>query len=366
MAAGVVGQAGAARAQDGADVEAVVVVGRDYRVTTVGSATKTATAILQIPQPIQVVTRQLIEDQRPLTISDALRNVSGFSALRNSGKVFRSLNIRGFQTLDLNVDGLRQTFGLNDQPDAIASIERIEVLKGPAGALYGRGGLGATVNIVTKDPLPERRIAASISTGTGGLIQPTLDVTGPLNAAGSVRGRLIGDYEKRDTATDFVNLKRWQIAGALAVDLGEHTTVSLKSDYREREGLRFVAIPAYGTVTGLNDIRLPFDLFIGEPGVGEAENTGWTTTLKIDHSLTENWTFTAAARWMRNTLDLPFVNPTGLAADNRTLNRNYRRFREVESEAAFDAFVTGLSAVRSTETDFGFRSTEGFGLIAVT
>jgi len=113
MAAGVVGQAGAARAQDGADVEAVVVVGRDYRVTTVGSATKTATASLQIPQPIQVVTRQLIEDQRPLTISDALRNVSGFSALRNSGEVFRSFNIRGFQTLDLNVDGLRQTFGLS-------------------------------------------------------------------------------------------------------------------------------------------------------------------------------------------------------------------------------------------------------------
>jgi iron complex outermembrane receptor protein len=319
----------------------LIVTGLRYRVTEIDSATRTATPVLAIPQPIQIVTDQLIEDQRPLTISDALRNVSGFSALRNSGEVFRSFNIRGFQTLDILVDGMRQTFGLNDQPDALANIERIEVLKGPAGALYGRGGLGATINIVTRQPLDAPRYAASFSTGSGGLIQPTIDITGPLVAGGAVRARLIAEYERRDTPIDFVDVERWQVAPSLAFDLGSSTTVTMSSDYREREGLRFVALPAYGTVIGRDDLRLPFSRFVGEPGIGPARNTGWTSTLRLEHRLSDTWSLTASARYMRNTLDLPFINPTTLAPDNRTLNRNYRRFDEVERETGTEVYLSG-------------------------
>jgi iron complex outermembrane receptor protein len=324
--------------------EELVVTGLRYRVSEIESATRTPTPLIAIPQPVQIVTSQLIDDQRPLTISDALRNVSGFSALRNSGEVFRSFNIRGFQTLDILVDGTRQTFGLNDQPDAIANIERIEVLKGPAGALYGRGGLGATLNIVTKEPLATPRFAAGFSTGTGGLVQPTIDLTGPLTQGGAVRARLIADYEKRDTPIDYVEVERWQVAPSVAAELAPGTTITFKSDYREREGLRFVALPAYGTVRGRNDLRLPFSRFIGEPGTGPAHNTGWTSTVRLDQQLAENWSVRVTGRYMRNTLDLPFVNPTTLAADNRTLNRNYRRFHEVERETAAEAYLSGTFA----------------------
>jgi len=328
-------------AQDAGALEEVIVVGRSYRTTETSGATFVPTPILNLPQSVQVVTQQLIEDQRPLTLSDALKNVSGFSSLRNSGEIFRAFNVRGFNLIDLTVDGMRQTYGLDAQPDGLANVERIEVLKGPTGALYGRGGMGGTVNIDTKDPLPTRRFVGSFSTGYGGLIQPTADLTGPLNASASVRGRLVADYEKRDTPIDYVGVERFQIAPSLAVDLGQRTTVTLKADYLERHGLRFVALPAYGTVLGLDDLRVPFNLYVGEPGVGKAKTTYLTATARLQHQFSDTWSLSLGGRYSHNTFDQPSANLSTLRPDNRTLNRVYRRFDSSTEEWASSGYVTG-------------------------
>ncbi|MBL8137608.1 MAG: TonB-dependent receptor [Acidobacteria bacterium] len=318
-----------------------VVVGRDYRVTGTDTGSRVQTPILRVPQPIQVVTAQVIADQRPLILSDALRNVSGFSSLRNSAEVFRSFSIRGFNTLDIAVDGLRNTYGLNDQPDAVAHIERIDVAKGPAAAIYGRGGLGGTVNVVTKSPERERQARVSFSTGSWGLVQPTIDVTGAVNGSGTVRARAVLDFENRDTPIDFVSVERFQIAPSVEFDLGRSTTVLFKTDYRRREGVRFVALPAYGTVVGVNDFSTPYNLFIGEPSAGATVNTGWQSTARMTHRLSTTWSLVAAARLTANTLDMPSVGPRALQADNRTLTRRFTRFDETEREVALDAWTTG-------------------------
>ena len=323
--------------------EVEVVVGRDYRAASAATATRIETLIHDVPQSVQVVTAQLIADQRPLILNDALQNVSGISGLRNSAEIFRTFNVRGFTTIDLSVDGLRNTYGLNDQPDAVATIDRIEVAKGPTAALYGRGSLGGTVNVVTKSPRAERRTDLSFSTGSGGLIQPTIDVGGALTPGGGLRARAIVDYEDRDTPIDFVSVRRWQIAPAVEFDIGA-TTVLMKTDFRSRRGRRFVALPAYGTVAGLDDLQLPFNLFIGEPAAGAAENTGWQTTVRGDHRVNSRWTVTTAARWTYNTFDMPSVGPNALQADRRTLTRRYSRFDEAEREVSLDAWVTGTIA----------------------
>lgn len=325
----------------GQSTEVTVVVGRNYRVSQTATATRTETPIQEIPQPVQVVTAQVIADQRPLILSDALRNVSGISALRNSAEVFRTFNVRGFTSFDLSVDGLRNTYGLNDQPDAVAHIDRIEVVKGPTAAQYGRGGLGGTVNLVTKSPLRQRGGWISFSTGSGGLLQPTVDVTGPLTSGGGVRARAILDFEDRDTPVDFVGVTRWQIAPSVELDLGDASTLLLKTDYRRREGRRFVALPAYGTVTGLSDLQLPYDLFIGEPDAGLTENTGWQSTARLDHRFRSDWSLTTALRWTSNTFDMPSVGPNVLQEDRRTLTRRYSRFDETEQEMAWDGLITG-------------------------
>jgi iron complex outermembrane receptor protein len=321
--------------------ESLLVVGRNYRVTATPTATKTETPLIRVPQSVQIVPSQIIADQRPLILSDALRNVSGVSSLRNSAEVFRSFNIRGFSTLDMSVDGLRNTYGLDAQPDAVANIERLEVLKGPAAALYGRGGLGGTINLMTKSPERTRSAAIAVSTGSWGLFEPTIDVTGGLNASGSIRARAIIDYENRDTPIDFVSVERLQVAPAVEFDLGSRTVLQIKSDYRKREGIRFVALPTYGTLTGLADLSLPYSLFIGEPGAGTTKSDGWQTTARIDRQFTGTWKAIAAVRWTDVTFDMPSVGPRTLGADNRTLTRRYTRFDDTEREAALEGWVSG-------------------------
>ena len=194
--------------------------------------------------------------------------------------------------------------------------------------------------MITKGPRAERRADISVSTGSGGLLQPTIDIGGALTSGGGVRARAIVDFEDRDTPIDFVSVRRWQVAPSFEADLGK-TTVLVKTDYRNRKGLRFVALPAYGTVTGLDDLRLPFNLFIGEPGAGVTENTGWQTTVRAVHRASSRWTITTAARWTFNAFDMPSVGPNALQADRRTLTRRYSRFDETEREISLDAWATG-------------------------
>jgi iron complex outermembrane receptor protein len=169
--------------------ESVTTTSESYVVTAAATATKTDTPILDIPQSIQVVPQPVIEDQQPLTLSGILRNVSGFSQTRTDFEVFRSFKLRGFDVLDTTTDGLRNTDSLNIQADGLANIERVEVVKGPASALYGRGSIGGGINIVTKKPLPDSHRDISLNVGSFNHIQTTADLTGPLNKSKSIRYR---------------------------------------------------------------------------------------------------------------------------------------------------------------------------------
>jgi iron complex outermembrane receptor protein len=127
-----------------------------YYVPDATTGTRTDTPIRDIPQSIQVVPRQVIEDQGITRIGDALRNVSGVTPQRDFGNVSDLFNIRGFNNSTTLRNGFRlgTTFGptVTTAPNV---VERIEVLKGPASVLYGQVQPGGVVNFVTKKPLRE-------------------------------------------------------------------------------------------------------------------------------------------------------------------------------------------------------------------
>ncbi|NJP09957.1 MAG: TonB-dependent receptor plug domain-containing protein [Leptolyngbyaceae cyanobacterium RU_5_1] len=137
--------------------EEIVVTGEGqerYRVPNASTATRTDTPIRDVPASIQVVPRQVLEDQKVQTVRDALRNVSGVTSQGNYGGTGAgSTNIRGFAQ-DINFkDGFRNNdfYSISET----ANVEQIEVLKEPASVLYGQAQPGGIVNIVTKKPLPE-------------------------------------------------------------------------------------------------------------------------------------------------------------------------------------------------------------------
>ncbi|MBW4625131.1 MAG: PepSY domain-containing protein [Brasilonema octagenarum HA4186-MV1] len=140
-------------------IELVVTGQQDrYRAPDATTATKTDTPIRDIPASIQVVPRQVLEDQKAINLIDALRNVSGVSLGATGGLTSfpNQFTIRGFSTNNNNgsnyVNGIRirgRTFS------ETANIEQVEVLKGPASVLYGQAEPGGIINTTTKQPLAE-------------------------------------------------------------------------------------------------------------------------------------------------------------------------------------------------------------------
>jgi iron complex outermembrane receptor protein len=131
-------------------LDAVQVLGRAqtlYRVDDATVGTRTDTPLALVPQSIQVVPRELIEDQAARQITDLYRSISGISFFSYAG-----VTLRGFRQENVLYDGLRGDPYAGFSVPQLFNIERVEVLKGPAGALYGGGDAGGVINYVTRKP----------------------------------------------------------------------------------------------------------------------------------------------------------------------------------------------------------------------
>ncbi len=294
-------------------------------------------AISRVPQSIHVIPQKMIDQQRPVTVSDIVRNVAGVSAARNSVEPFRSFRLRGFLVGESVIDGIRNTGSLNIQAEGMANIERVEVLRGPGGAVFGQGSPGGTVNIVTKKPLDEARVAARFGVGNFGYVQPEIDVTGPVG--GGLGYRLVATWEQRESFIDFVEPQAAQIAPTLEWSNDSGLTLRYQGDWRRRELLRYINHPFSGTVVDTDRFELPRSLFTGEPGQGETVSEGLMNTFTVERRTGGSGLVRAYARVNRSEYDQPSVAPAALEDDGRTLNRRFNRFQEEQDEWVVGAQV---------------------------
>jgi iron complex outermembrane recepter protein len=308
-------------------------------------------AIKDVPQGISVVTREIIDLQQPFTLSDIVRNTPSISNFRNSSETFRTISVRGFVQNETTTDGLRNTDALNIQPDGLANIERVEVIRGAAGALYGRGSLGASVNIVTKKPFDALAARIDLTGGSRSMASVSADFNAPLG--GGFSTRVIGAYESRDSFVQFSPLRGFQLAPSLAWD-GGTTRALVQLDYRERSVLRYIGLPLYGTIRGTNDLVLPIGLNLGEPTLPPTINAGLQVTASVERDLSSDWSMRVAGRYTRNTYDQQAISLRTLAADNRTLSRSYNRFVEAQDEYAAFASLDGKVTTGSIEHELRF------------
>src|SRR5687767_3333806 len=176
-------------------LEEVVVTGRVQKLyrapeTTVG---KMPGDPLDIPQAVQVITTQLIEDQGARDVTDLYRNISGVSFFSYAGVTFR-----GFRQDGVYYDGLRGDPFIAFTVPQLFNIERVEVLKGPAGMLYGPGSPGGTINYVTKTPSDTFGGQVTAVAGNYDRRGGSAEVTGPI-VADRLSGRVGLFYEDRDS-----------------------------------------------------------------------------------------------------------------------------------------------------------------------
>ena len=314
------------------DAIQVVVTGEQdegYNPSNTSVGTRTDTPLRDIPQSIQVVPQELLRDQQITRLNDAFRNVPGVVQDFDSGP-FLTFRIRGFESLNNNL--LR-----NGQVDAgagevveLSSVERIEVLRGPASVLFGLGNPGGSINIVTKQPLSEPFYAIDATAGNLSFYRGAVDLTGPLNSSGTVLYRLNAAYRNSGSFIDFYTSDNLSVTPVIDIAFGERARLTIEGDYIETRDTGFTAfVPVIGSVLPNPNGRIPRDRNVGEPS-DEIITTVVRAGYRFEYDLSDTWTlrnsFLFNSRYNRDELTFPGT----LAADNRTLSRSFREF-EFES-----------------------------------
>ncbi len=185
------------------DCRTIIVTGtaQDYVTSSIDTATKTDTPLINVPQTVNVITREQLDDQAHHSLADVLRYVPGTTVGQGEGNRDQ-ITLRGQNTTaDFFVDGVRDDV---QYYRGLYNIERVEILKGPYALIFGRGGGGGILNRVQKTPVVNKSfVAAKTSINSFGAWDVSADVNAPLND--DVAVRLNGTYESFDNQPRF----RW-------------------------------------------------------------------------------------------------------------------------------------------------------------
>lgn len=220
--------------------------------STQQSITRLPTALKDTPQTINVVPQQVIQEQKAVSMEDALRNVPGitFSA-GEGGQQGDSPYIRGFTARgDIFRDGIRDPGWYTRD---LFSVDRVEVYKGPSGFAFGRGSTGGAINNVSKLPTGATSKEATVTGTTAGGYRVDLDASGK---NGNVSGRIAALYQDMPVQDrDHVYTRRWGVAPSVSVPLDEDTKATLSYIYQGEEGVPdygvpWLPTPTYSTTTG--------------------------------------------------------------------------------------------------------------------
>ena len=328
---------GAAMAQTSAEAPATIVVTATLKAyePRADIATRTGTPALATPFSDDAVGATLIADRGLTSLTDALRTVPGVAPVLGIGNFNTRFRLRGFVSTNVLRNGFRQALGFTTTD--VAHIDRIEVLKGPASALYGRFEPGGVVNIVTKQPLDADRFAAAAIADEDGQLRGTIDLNWAPSDA--VQARINAAYDNGQGFRDFVDNRTGFVAPAIAFGLGAETRLVIEGEYSDRDGVfdrGFVANPLL--------LALPRGRFLGDPA-DTYRNRTWATSAILEHGALDTMRFRLGGSYSRSRSDgfyffpvaggagVPLVSATGV------LNRRIQTTFDVQQDWSATAEV---------------------------
>lgn len=198
-----------------------------YSVDSATVGTKTPASLRDIPQSVSVVTRDAIDDQNFTTLDELGRRTTGVRVLSNdNGR--SSIYARGYEYDEANIDGLPAPMtSINGSVPSLAAFDRVEIMRGPSGLFNSTSEMGGIVNLVRKRPTEEFQGSLSAGAGTQGQRNVQTDLSGPLDDAGHVRGRLVLDRTDHPEIADHTENEQYDIYAAVDVDVTDDTTLGL-------------------------------------------------------------------------------------------------------------------------------------------
>ena len=287
----------------------------------------------ELPQSVQVIDSEQLSTLNITRLDAALDLASGVSRQNNFGGLWDAFAVRGFAG-DENfpsgflVNGFNGGRGYGGPRDS-SNIERIEVLKGPNGAVFGRGEPGGTVNIITKKANIDRTFgSASFSAGSFSTYRGEADLN--LAASEKFAIRVNGAYDDAGSFRDFVKTQKLTVSPSVLFKPSDNTAISYEMEIVDQKVPFERGVVAVGGKLGL----IPRSRFLGEPGDGPTRVKVWGHQLQLQQDLGGNDWVLIAGFGYRDTSFKGFSSDPELALGRQIIDNDginlvrQRRFRD--------------------------------------
>lgn len=315
------------------EIEAVTVYGRRLGRIPGETATKSGAPVIETPFTVNIVSRELLDLRNVSNIGEAAETISGVQrTIGFSGN--QRFRIRGFQNISTLRDGFRQSVS---QPEIdLQGVESIEVLKGPASALYGRFEPGGVINFVSKRPRQEAGGELFLTGGSYDYWRGGLDVTGPLDARGAILGRLNIGYETADSYRDGIDNEQLFVSPVVEWRPDADTSLLARLEYTRRDA-------AFDRGLGNNPafLQQPVSRSYGEDFM-RVEKEQWVGALEFNRRLNADWRLRLGG--FVSAVDVPeeqFFNYGFPALSGTTVNRNFVSYNETQDDLTLQAELYG-------------------------
>lgn len=251
-----------------------------YRATRSATFTKTDTPLKEVPASVTVVPADLIKDQAMQSMADVLRYVPGASVHQGEGNRDQVVLRGNSTTADFFIDGIRDDAQIFRD---LYNLERVEILKGPGGMTFGRGGAGGVVNRVTKKPVFGHVGEFALTRGSYNQRRTALDLGEKVTDGIAVRMNAM--FEEADSFRRDTELRRYAINPTITVLLGPATSLTLSYEHLNDDRTADRGLPSqFGKPYQTNRAN-----FFGNADQSNARSTVDSFAATLEHNL-ENGT----------------------------------------------------------------------------
>lgn len=288
------------------------------------TASKTDAPIVEVPRTVNVVTKEQIELQQPTSVRDALAFTPNVQTTAGSASIFDEINLRGFLA-PIYLDGLLTPVspGSNARQRLEPyALERLEVLKGPASALYGQVPPGGLINGISKRPEQDAHNEIFTQFGSDNYAAAGFDFTGPVDKQGKLSYRLVGLARETDLDIDFADRERYFIAPSVTWQPSTSTTLTILGNAQRDGGYGpRQYVPLVYTKDSAPFGRISRSINLGEPSLDDYQEDQWSIGYALTHRFSEGIEFRQNVRYTDVEQENINIRMAGLGTGT-TVNRN--------------------------------------------
>jgi outer membrane receptor for ferric coprogen and ferric-rhodotorulic acid len=314
-----------------------------YTTQSSSSSNRLNIAIKKTPQSVTVITQQRIADQKLSNLTDAMEATSGITVVREGqGADSDAYYSRGFAIANFEVDGVPTSSRMDNYTQNTAMYDRVEVVRGATGLISGMGQPSATINLIRKRPTATPQASISGEAGSWDRYGTSVDVSGPLNDAGNIRGRMVLDYKNQHSWVDRYKQDTQLAYGISEFDLNESTLLTLGFSYQTvhtnappRSGF-----PLFDSAGGRTDFKRSYNTAT-DWSYYDHDQTSYFASL--EHQFDNGWSakldFTRTENKYDSAIDFLSGNPDPVTGLGGVVIPN--KFQGNPKQNAVDVYVTG-------------------------